>query len=95
MNLISTDHAYKRAKERLGWNKKVLDKMRDKAFETGITHKETKSNLKKYISGLWKDHKFCNNVRIYGENIYFFAGETLITLYRLPNNLIKYLKLNS
>ena len=88
----ATDHAYERAKERLGWKRKVLDKMMEKAFFEGIQHKDTKGSLNRYITKLWFDYKFCNNVRIYGENIYFFKDSKLITLYRLDNKMVKHLK---
>jgi len=89
---IVTEHAYEKAKERMNWKPKVLDKMMQKAFYKGIQHKDTKGTLKKHITKLWHRYKFCNNVRIYGENIYFFSNKRLITLYRLNNKLIKHLK---
>ena len=89
---IATEHAYNRAKERLNWKAKVLDKMMQKAYEEGIQHKDTKGSLKRYITKLWFKYKFCNNVRIYGENIYFFCDQKLITLYRLDQKMIKHLQ---
>jgi len=89
--IIISDHAYKRAKERLGLNQKALDRMAEKAFNDGFKHGETKGTLQKYITKLWFDHKNCNNVRIYGENIYFFRENKLVTLYRLHRKLIKFL----
>ena len=47
--VIITDHAYERAKERLRWNAKVLDKMAEKSFLEGIKHGETKGSLNRYI----------------------------------------------
>lgn len=90
--LIATKHAKDRARERFHWNENSLNKMMAMAFEKGITHSKAKGKLKKFIDKLWLDYKQCNNIRIYGENIYFFAANKLITLYRLDNNLIKYLK---
>ena len=87
-----TDHAYDRAKERLSWKHSVLDKMAEKAFLEGVTHKDTKSHLSKYITKIWFQHRTANNVRIYGENIYLFHNNTLITIYQLPNNLRKCVK---
>lgn len=87
-----TQHAYDRAKERLRWKRNVLDKMAEKAFYEGLTHSEMKGQLKKYISKLWFQYRTANNVRIYGENIFFFSNMTLITIYRLPNNFIRFLK---
>jgi len=88
---IATKHAYKRAKERLGWKKKVLDKMMLKAFDHGIRHKDAKGSFRKYLNKLWLEHKFCNNVRVYGENIFFFKNNLLITLYRIDNRYRKHL----
>lgn len=89
--IIITDHAYSKAKERLKFKKSTLDKMANKAFLSGIEHKDTKGLLKKFISKKWCMYKICNNVRIYGENIYFFSNNKLITLYRLESKLLKYL----
>lgn len=43
--VLITEHAYERAKERLKWKSKVLDKMAEKAFLEGIKHKDTKGSL--------------------------------------------------
>ena len=87
-----TKHAYERAKERFKWKPKTLDRMVPKAFENGITHAETKGQLKKYLDSLWHRNKSVNNIRIYGEDVYFFSDYTLITLYRIPSDLTKNLK---
>lgn len=94
MNCIATEHAYYRAKERFGWNHKVLDKMMGKAFNEGIAHGDTKGTLNRYVTKLWFSHKFCNNIRIYGEVIFFFAKNELITLYQIEPKLRKHLKTN-
>jgi len=90
--VLITEHAYERAKERLNWKSKVLDKMAEKAFLEGIKHKDTKGSLIRYLTKLWFNYKHCNNVRIYGENIFFFCDNRLITLYQLPNHLRKHVK---
>lgn len=90
--VLITEHAYERAKERLSWKSKVLDKMAEKAFLEGIKHKDTKGSLNRYVTKLWFSYKHANNVRIYGENIFFFCDNRLITLYQLPNDLRKHVK---
>lgn len=90
--MIITNHAYERARERLRWSPSVLDKMAEKAFNEGVRHSDTKGALNKYITKLWFDYKQCNNIRIHGENMFFFAGETLITLYQMPNHFKKHTK---
>lgn len=85
--MVITNHAYERAKERLGWTQKVLDKMSSKALSEGIKHSDTKGRLNKYITATYFSYKSANNIRIYGENVYLFDKDVLITIYQLPNNL--------
>ena len=92
LETIATDHAYEKAKERLGWKHNVLNKMMEKAFNEGIKHSDTKGTLNRYITKLWFKYKTANNIRIYGENVYFFCGKKLITIYRLEQKIIKHLK---
>jgi hypothetical protein len=87
-----TYHAYKRAKERYQWNAKTVDKMAERAYFNGSKHSQAKGTLKKYIDKLWHQNRNVNNIRIYGQDIYFFAGNLLITLYQLPNSIKKYAK---
>ena len=91
--VIITNHAFERAKERLRWNNKVLIKMANKSFFDGIKHKDTNGKLNKYITKLWYDYKHCNNIRIYGENLFFFTDNKLITLYQLPNEFKAHAKI--
>ena len=63
-----------------------------KAFDEGIKHSDAKGKFKRYITSLWFKHKTANNIRIYGENIYFFCDNRLVTIYRLDNKLIPHLK---
>ena len=89
---VATNHAYQRAKERMNWAPKVLDKMMQLAFDKGVQHKDTKGTLHRYITKLYLQNNIANHIRIYGEDIYLFNGKTLITLYRLDNRLVKKLK---
>lgn len=90
--LIITTHAFQRSKERMNWPKKVLEKMAEKAFEKGIKHSDTKGRLNKYIAGLSFKYKQGNNIRIYGQDVFLFHSNTLITVFRVPNNLLKNVK---
>ncbi len=93
--IIITDHAYLRAKERLSLSSTSLDRLAEKAFKEGIGVAQTKSKLHRYLDKLWLSYKTCNNMKIYGEVIYMFKGSVLITLYQLPNEMKKYIKLSS
>ncbi len=90
--IVITEHAYSRAKERLSLNAKSFNRLAITAFEKGLKHCETKGRLKRYIDSLWFKHKTASNIRIYGENIFFFAGSTLITVHQLSTELKKHVK---
>tara|TARA_Y100000034_G_C6856251_1_gene389168 strand:+ start:869 stop:1171 length:303 start_codon:yes stop_codon:yes gene_type:complete len=89
---ICSDHCYKRAKNHFKWNKSATERMADIALNNGITHSESKGRLSRFITKKWFKYKHANNVRIYGDNIYFFKDNLLITLYRVPNSLIRFIK---
>jgi len=87
-----TKHAYKKAKKRMKWKPHVLDKMAAIALNEGKKHEDCRSFLLKHLDKLSETHNFvANNMRIYGQDIFLFRGTILITMYRLPNSLIKYL----
>lgn len=88
-----TNHAKIRAKQRLGWKISTLKSMYKKVWEEGISHSATKGHLKKYISGRVRDYPG-TIPKIYGEFLFLFDyKKTLITLYQIPSNLKKYIKL--
>ena len=97
-NVIVTDHAYKRVKERMGLNRSAADKLSSKAFSRGIRHTETRCILHKYIDErCTSDTRKGNDVRIYGEFVYCFLTHKggrnnkdttrLLTVYGIPNEL--------
>lgn len=97
-NIYVSQHAYDRAKERLGFNKKAIENAARKALEKGIRHSETTGQICRYISNKTKSYMTSGaDVRIYGENVYYFvrhgdkgssnAKYDLITVYGLPKRL--------
>lgn len=84
-----TEHASERLKERNGLNKKSHDRIAEKVLTNGVTHSQTKGSLKKWIDSLYFKNKRANNIRLYGDKVYIFCDETLITVMQIPNNLIK------
>lgn len=85
-----TSHSIKRAKERLGWNKKSLYRMGFKAFNEGNKQSYYCGKIRRYLDKLGL--KEYSKIRVYGQNVYFFNENRLCTLYRIPNDLVKYLK---
>lgn len=90
-----TNHAYDMGKKRLSLNKKALARHAETAFSAGIEHSDVKGLLRKFIDKKYLSHKSANNIRIYGEVIYFFVSDKLVTLYQVPTPLKKYLKLST
>lgn len=88
--LIITDHAYDRMRERLGWNKKAGTRMAQKAYTDGLTHGETRGSLHRYLEKVYWSYCNANTMRIYAEALFIFNGTKLITVYALPT---KYRKL--
>lgn len=84
-----TKHATKRIRTRLGLPKHVSEKNADKAFRNGIRHKETTGSLHRYMDFLFFQNQNANNIRIYHNFVYIFAGKTLITVFDLPNKYKK------
>lgn len=91
--MIITDHAYEKAKERLGLKKRSFDKMALEALEKGKTHSECKGSLKRYVTKLWFQYKICNNIRFHNQNIFFFVEDKLITVYQCPKKYHNHLKI--
>jgi hypothetical protein len=82
-----TEHACKRARQRLSWNAATLERMSKKAFESGLKRKNTNGLLKKYLDHLWNEHKYANNLRLYGETLFVFSNHRLLTVWHLPPDL--------
>lgn len=90
--ILITEHAYDRAKERLSLSKNALDRLALKAFEEGIKHEDTKGKLNRYLTSLFMTYKKANNIRVYGENVFLFCNNSLVTVYQLTYALRKYIK---
>ena len=84
MDIVITEHAYDRMKERLGWNRKAGQRMANKAYTEGKTHGETRVSLHRYLDSVYLSYGNANQMRIYGEALFIFSGSRLITVYALP-----------
>ena len=82
-----TEHAQDRAKERTGLNAHALERIATKALNEGVTHGETCGRLNRYLTKLYLTHEKGNNNRIYGEYIFIFQNNVLITVLQLPPKL--------
>lgn len=76
-------------KERCGFNRKAQERMAERAFNEGITHKQTKGRMHKWVTSLFFKNCNANNIRLLGEFAYVFCGETLVTVIPIPIDLRK------
>ena len=79
-----TDHAYKRMKERNGWNKKAASRMAERAFERGKDLKGTDNHLVR----LWAMNRTKDNdgiYKLYGKDVFIFHSRVLVTVFPCPD----------
>ena len=86
-------HAFDRAKERLGWKKKTLKRMVQKIYRSPNVMKRAGGAFKKYLLQKRKLYPQTREVRVHGENLFFFAGNKLITVYRADNRFQQHIRL--
>jgi hypothetical protein len=91
-DIIITKHAYKRAKERMGVNKNALNRIAKRAFEKGLKQSDVNGKIKEVFEILYNTEKTANNIRIYGEFIYIFADNRLLTVIQVNNEYKNYIK---
>jgi len=87
--IIITDHAFDRAKERLSMSRSGFIRIAEIAYEDGIVQKEVAGSLRRYLNKLYLSHKQAGNIRLYGENVFLFGGNVLITVFQVPPNIRK------
>ena len=79
-----TAHAKHRAIKRCGIKGKGVDRLARIAFENGLTHADVSGSLKGYITSLYNFNGQANNIRMYGDKIYIFCNDVLVTVYDTP-----------
>ena len=89
MSVIVTKHAEKRLWERMGLGKRAIQRAAETAFDKGIKHAETTGNLNKWVTSLYFNNKTANNIRLYNDKAWIFAGKNLITVLQIPASLKK------
>ena len=61
------------------------------AYNIGLTFDEAEGSVKDYIGHLYAHNRANGNkspkIRIYGEHVYIFSGRTLVTSYKIPDEV--------
>lgn len=90
--VIVSKHAEKRLKERLGLQKKSIQRAAEIAYTKGIKHDETNGNLNKWITSVYFNNTAANNIRLYNDKAWIFTDNRLITVLQIPSSLKKNVK---
>lgn len=88
--MIITEHAFQRARARMGLNREAFARTAAKAFESGAKLEDTRGKVQRYIEGLLEKKQTADNTRIYGEFVYVFCGAYLVTVHHLPKEYRNY-----
>jgi hypothetical protein len=88
IKLHATRHAQLRARQRIGWHHRSLERMLERVFYAGLSADECGDVLHDYLDSRQLDGALLP--RIYGEHLFLFnraaADEVvLLTVYRLPS----------
>ena len=83
-----TQHGKSRTKSRLGLRNRQAKQKINKAFREGLKHSECTGELELFANRVFfRSGQKANNLRIHKHNVYIFAGNNLITVYQIPENL--------
>ena len=88
ITLLATHHANERARERIGWHRRTLDRMLERVFFDGLGLGDCPRQLHEFIAAKVTS-EVSGLTRIYGEHLYVFASAepnvvVLKTVYPLP-----------
>ena len=75
-----TKHAKSRIRQRQGTSKASSDKMAQRAYYEGITHKQAKGKLKQWMTKEYNIAQQANQCRYYANKLYIFHNSTLISV---------------
>tara|TARA_R110000851_G_scaffold324025_1_gene491082 strand:+ start:426 stop:722 length:297 start_codon:yes stop_codon:yes gene_type:complete len=88
-DVILTNHAKKRFKERVGLPKRAIQRYANMAFSDGVCHGDVSGGAHRYLTCLFFKKKTATSLRVYGGFVYIFNGTTLITVHDLPQKYRK------
>lgn len=74
-------HAFQRMKERNGWNKKTSIRMAKKIYNNGLNPDEVHGVYRPWVMNRLKKEPSAT-LKLYGQNLYVFDNQILITTYR-------------
>lgn len=91
---VITRHGKRRMYDRAGITKGNAEKMAKRIMKNGFAHTETAGNLKGFIGHCWDKHHNSNNMRVYGDKLYVYTNDRLITVLNIPQSILQDMKSN-
>ena len=80
-----TRHGNNRARERIGIPKKAVERNAETALLFGLDISQSTGSLRRYLSALYERYDgAAGNIRVYGNFVYIFNYDILITVLNLP-----------
>ena len=86
---VTTKHGKRRMCERAGITSGCAAKMASRILKNGFRHTDTIGDLRGYLGHCWAKHHNSNNMRVYGDKLYIYTGERLITVLNIPQNIMQ------
>lgn len=80
--VIVTRHAADRMRERGGLNRKSIQRIANQIYFNGYPIERTKGRLRKWMYKISKSNPSAQNLRIYGDKLYIFSNDVLITVFK-------------
>lgn len=81
--VIVTRHAADRMLERGGLNRKSIQRIANQVYSNGYPIERTKGRLRKWMYKISKSNSSAQNLRIYGDKLYIFSNDVLITVFKI------------
>ncbi len=82
--LYISEHAFQRAKERLGWNKKTMIRMMKKVYDEGIADKDVKGALAPWIKSRMARYDSGERSILYGNMLFVLSRNMVVTVVNVP-----------
>ena len=85
-----TNHGEERIRKRTGVPRKAVDRMAKRALIEGVGRCKFSGSLRRYLDGMYHAYdESANNIKVWGEKVWIFNGDVLITVMDLPQRYKK------
>ena len=71
--------------ERGGLNRKSIQRIANQVYSNGYPIERTKGRLRKWMYKISKSNSSAQNLRIYGDKLYIFSNDVLITVFKIAS----------